>query len=66
MRQHLESWPDLKIPSPVFFTPFPGTVALTLLLAPNVPNNTLRNQPFCSIALFLIVSHHLFVLLLYS
>ena len=64
------SCPVLVVLLPAVITPYPGIFdLLTLLpvnrfpnkLAPNVPNNILRNKPFCSIASFLIVSLTLFI-----
>ena len=47
--------PTLAVPSPVLITLLPANV-FPNRLAPNVPNNILRNPPLCSLASILIVS----------
>ena len=47
----LDPQPALIIPSPALFIPLPDKV-FPNKLAPNVPNNTLKNAPFCSFASF--------------
>ena len=47
MRRHeifLDPKPALVIPSPVLFIPLPANI-FPNMLAPNVPNNILRNPP---------------------
>ena len=51
----LDPWLTLAVPSPSLITPLPANI-FPNRLAPNVPNNILRNPPFCSLASFLIVS----------
>ena len=41
----LDPWPALTVPSPALITPLPANI-FTNRLAPNVPNNVLRNLPF--------------------
>ena len=45
----------LAVVSPVLITPLPANIFPNILAA-NVPNNILRNPPFCAFASFLIVS----------
>ena len=54
MRWH-KSLPALIVPSPALFVPLPVNKFLNKL-APNIPNSTPRNPPFCYFASFLIVS----------
>ena len=51
----LDPWPTLTVFSAVVITPLPANISPSRL-APSVPNNIQRNPPFCSFALFLIVS----------
>ena len=63
MRPYLKSWPDLIVPSHLLVAVAPSSTLFALLpinkfpnkLAPKVPNNIMRNPPFCSFASFLIV-----------
>ena len=51
----LDPQPALIIPSPDLFIPLPANI-FPNKLAPNVPNNILRNTLFCSLTSFQIVS----------
>ena len=51
----LDLYPTLAVPSPAHITPLPDNI-FPNRLAPNVPNSIIRNPPFYSLALFLIVS----------
>ena len=55
MRWHWKCWPALIVPSPTLIAPLPIN-RFPSKLAPNVPNNILRNLSFCSFASFWIVS----------
>ena len=52
MRRHQNSCPALIVPSPAIIVSLPVNI-FTNKLAPNVPNNILRNQHFCSFASYL-------------
>ena len=54
--------PVLYVPCPVLHNPFPVN-KLPNHDTPNVPNNVLKNPPFCSFVSFLIVL--LFLLIIY-
>ena len=43
--------PNLAVPFPALITPLPANI-FSNRLPPNVPNNILRNPPFCSLASF--------------
>ena len=47
--------PARTIPSPALIIPFPPANKLPNKLAPNVPNNILKNPPLCSLVSFSIV-----------
>ena len=47
--------PARTIPSPALIITFPPVNKLPNKLAPNVPNNILKNPPLCSLVSFLIV-----------
>ena len=47
--------PALIIPSPALIIPLPPVNKFPNKLAPNVPNNMLKNPPFCSFTSFSIV-----------
>ena len=55
MRHPENSWPALTMPSLTPILPLPVN-RFPNILAPNVPNNILRNPRFCYFASFLIVS----------
>ena len=58
MKQKQNYWPALIAPRPrlVGIAPSPAVIVSLLAnkIAPNVPNNILKNPPFCSFASFLI------------
>ena len=54
----IQSWSALTVPSPVVIVLLPVNRFLNKL-APKVPNNILRNPPFCSFASFYLFHWHL-------
>ena len=60
IKQHQKPWPALIISSLALIMPLP-IYHFPNKLATNLPNNILRNHPFCTFASFLIVSLTTFI-----